>query len=488
VIDLVRNLHEADAKSRIVLYDGSARGDLLDARLPWSRWGAELCPRPQPMAWGKLHDFALDCVRYLNAGHEAWEALTIVDSDQLALRSGYREYLERTLADRSGLGLLASDARRQGPDTRVPPAVTAQAELALWRPFLARFPDGESKFVHWSFWPGTVLFHDAASALADLFAKDEQLRAILACSKLWATEEVLFPTLAALLGFRIEQNPCSARFVKYRTAYASRDVEAALGEPTAYFMHPVPRSYTDPIRTRVRQYQLAAQRGSQNNAAAAQHPRQLWPMLRVARSIEGWLDDEEAELLALTVQETLGAPSDRKRTLVEVGSYCGKATYVLASVIKSMAVDARVCAVDTFDGLLGALDRGAVRGSPSLDKFRRTLRQTEIEPWVETLIGRALELRWEDPVDFLLMDGLHDYASIAQDFSAFEAHLTPLARVAFHDCADYFPDVGRFVSELVANGGWAVSAQAGTLKILQRATTPASTAAIHLVDSMLQTG
>ncbi|AFE04862.1 hypothetical protein COCOR_02845 [Corallococcus coralloides DSM 2259] len=40
------------------------------------------------MKWGWLHDFALDCFRFA-LEHEAFDAMTIVDSDQLGLRPGY---------------------------------------------------------------------------------------------------------------------------------------------------------------------------------------------------------------------------------------------------------------------------------------------------------------------------------------------------------------------------------------------------------------
>ena len=46
-------------------------------------------------------------------------------------------------------------------------------------PFLRRFPGGESKFVHWSFWPGTVFARRAALDLVDRVDGDGYLREIL---------------------------------------------------------------------------------------------------------------------------------------------------------------------------------------------------------------------------------------------------------------------------------------------------------------------
>jgi len=493
VIDLVRNLRHLDGASPILLYDGSADGRLADARLPWSRWGVEWVPGARPMHWGRLHDFALDCARHLRASGRAYDVMTIVDSDQLGLRAGYVEHLARQLRDRAGLGLLSSDATHQGPATRIPPAATAQQEAALWQPFLRRFPDGERAFVHWTFWPSTVLTADALAALLDLFDHDAELQRILAASKLWATEEVLFPTLTRLLGFRVEPNPCAQRWVRYRVGYPPGEVDAALRDPAAFWMHPVPRRLDDPIRARIRQAHggYCAPRGAGVEPAAGPHARQLWPLLRTMRGIEGWLEDEEAELLAIAAREVLKAAADaapgassalaaanepaapasiaapRRRTLVEIGSFCGKATWVLAAIARASGRDAGVVAIDSFDGVIGCADR-PTRVAPTLDKFRRNLAALGIEPLVETIVGRAADQHWHRPIDLLLIDGLHDYASVASDFHALADHVAPHGAVLFHDCADYYPEVRDFVAELVASGEWREAARAGSMRMLLR--------------------
>ena len=62
-------------------------------------------PSPRPMAWGKLHEFAIDCMRFALQEFN-FETLTIVDSDQLALRPGYSEQLAACLAGRPRVGML----------------------------------------------------------------------------------------------------------------------------------------------------------------------------------------------------------------------------------------------------------------------------------------------------------------------------------------------------------------------------------------------
>src|SRR5262249_41934861 len=133
------------------------------------------------------------------------------------------------------------------------PAQAAYQEIELWRPLLRRFPQGEQKFVYWSFWPSTVVTANAARDLLQLLATDTTLREIMARTKIWATEEVILPTLIALLGYEVLANPCSYDYVKYRAPYTLPQIDAALARPEVFWLHPIPRRYDDPLRQRVRE-------------------------------------------------------------------------------------------------------------------------------------------------------------------------------------------------------------------------------------------
>jgi hypothetical protein len=238
----VRNLRYLDPESTVLLYNGGRDTELLKQRFPFERCGAIVHPNPRPMRWGWLHDFALDSMSFA-LDHLTFDTLTIVDSDQLCVRPGYAAYMGRRLAGQVGVGLLGNSPGAQPRDTRVAPAVAALKEFELWRPFLRRFEGGEEKFVHWTFWPSTVFTADAARDLVRLFDTDAQLRDIMRRSKLWATEEIIFPTLTALLGYRVAANPCSYDFVKYRARYSPRQISDAITRPDVFWVHPVPRQY-----------------------------------------------------------------------------------------------------------------------------------------------------------------------------------------------------------------------------------------------------
>ena len=462
-VDLVRNLRRLDPASPILLYDGSPGGDLLDPRLPWSRWGAEIVPGPSPMRWGTLHLFALDCIRHLERREH--DVMTIVNSDQLMLRAGYPDYLAAHAGAGLSRQLLSSDPTLQGPASRQGPAHSALAEIALWRPWLARFPDGEAKFVHWTFWPGTAIGADVGRAILALF-DDPELKAILAVSKLWATEEVIFPTFAALLGFDVVHNPCRADFVQYKTPWRAADLDRALAAPDAFFIHPVPRQLDNALRARLRD-RHDHYRAAPPAARPAAPAGPVSPLLPAMREIDGWLADEEGEALLAAAREALARPAAAGR-IVEVGSYCGKATFLLAHAARAAPIDAAVTAIDRFDGLLGSRDKPLERFPPSRVRFDHMVARHALAAWIEVRTGDAPSLGWSGAIDLLVVDGLHDYAAVAADFHAFEPWLGPDARAAFHDYADYYPGVRAFVDELAAGGGWQIESAAASLRILSR--------------------
>jgi hypothetical protein len=474
VVDLVRSLRYHDPDSVILLYNGGQNGELLNHGFPFARYGATPHPSPRPMKWGWLHGFALDSMRYA-LEHFEFDTLTVVDSDQLAVRPGYSRHLGAALRD--GVGMLGNSPGVQVAGTRVPPAEQAWREVELWRPYLRKFERGEEKFVHWTFWPSTVFTRDAARDLVRLFDADEQLRDIMGRSRIWATEEIVLPTLVALLGYEVAANPCSYDYVKYRYQYTVRQLEAACARADVFWMHPVPRRYDDALRRDLRarfgHYEREtrepepAEPASEPPRAASEPLLLTWPILARMRRVEGWFEEEEADLLiAVSARALKETPAPRR--LVEVGSYCGRATVVLGGVAQALDPSARIYAVDPHDGRVGALDQGLQQKRPTLERFRRNIEAASLGEMVEVIQKTSAEVEWDAPVALLLVDGLHDYANVARDFFRFADSIVPGGYAAFHDYADYYPGVQTFVNELITSGEYGKVAQAGSLVVLRR--------------------
>ena len=474
VDDLVANLRALHPGSPILLYNGGAEADLLAGldRLG----GVVVHPDPQPQAWGTLHRFALDAMRFA-LREVPFDTLTVVDSDQLALQAGFEAALAEAVADRPRLGMLSSAPARQPSRTRVGPPRTMYREGALWRPFLARFPGGADALVHWTFWPATVFTRAGAEALVDLFETDPQLPGLLRRSKTWATEEVLFPTFLAALGFEIGANVGSLDLVKYREAYSVEQLRAAARRPDVFWVHPVPRHFDDPLRAFIREH--VARLGAGGDGMARPRPATpvvpaprtpllaTLPILKRMRSVEGWLEDDEADLLIAATSEACRTLPDVK-AVVEVGSYCGRSTVVLGSVVQAFDPEGAVYAVDPHEGEVGAAGLDAHRTSPTFCTFQRTIARAGLEDVVHPIRQRSFDVAWDAPIRLLLIDGLHDYENVARDLRHFESHLAPGAFVAFHDYADYYPGVQRFVDEIVAGGGYRWLGRARSLAVVQR--------------------
>jgi hypothetical protein len=180
------------------------------------------------------------------------------------------------------------------------------------------------------------------------------------------------------------------------------------------------------------------------------------PLIERVRAIPGWLDDDEAELLVALVWRAV-ARCDAAALLVEIGSYCGRATTLMALAAHSLGrTNARVVALD--EPSLGPAPDG--RGP------RQALRDNLAATGIASMVACAPEdtqAPWEDGCDLILVDGRHDYASVDADVKRFAPHLHPGGLLVFHDYADYFPDVQRYVDGLLLGGDYAFVAHAGSL-------------------------
>lgn len=199
--------------------------------------------------------FALDVMR-LARRLCRFDAITIVESDQLLVKPGFTAAVLRALERDPRCGLLGSSqaGTRQGPLSPLTIARRAHAELPAWRPLLERFPRWQRSFVHYSFWPSLVLSGRAVDELlrwTDSDAGDAPDR-LLAASRITAAAELLVPTLVHLLGWELRASPANYRHCHWRQPLTEVDVLAAVAEPDVYWLHPVPRTLADPVRSLVR--------------------------------------------------------------------------------------------------------------------------------------------------------------------------------------------------------------------------------------------
>jgi hypothetical protein len=334
---------------------------------------------------------------------------------------------------------------------------------------LQSFPQGEQKFVHWTFWPSTVIFKEAMTPLLKLFNENIQLKAIMQQTRIWATEEIILPTLISLLGFDIVQNTCSDTYVQYRKDYTADDAAAAMNISGAYWMHPINRVYNDSARKFIRdEFHYYVNPEQKKDFTHLKSTGMLTlPLLNRIKAIDGWLEDQEADLLMVTaLKACIDIPPPHH--IVEIGSYHGKSTVVLGNVVKHFFPSARVYAIDPHEGNVGASDQGISILAPSLQKFKQHMAEEDLQPYVEIIQDYSFQVKWDEQINLLFIDGLHDYYNVSRDFWHFSPWVKSGGYIAFHDYADYYPGVIAFVDELLISGAYRKFNLAKSMIVIQK--------------------
>jgi tetratricopeptide (TPR) repeat protein len=204
---------------------------------------------------------------------------------------------------------------------------------------------------------------------------------------------------------------------------------------------------------------IAARLAEVHAVAAQAHPLPLArSIVERSQAIPGWFGADEAELLvALTLRAMAQCRNGDPPILVEIGSYCGRATVTMGLSAQSLGrTDARVIAVD--ESLLGP----GPEGRPPREVLRS---QLEAHGLTDLVICAPEDdpSPWQRTSRLVLVDGRHDYAGVRDDVERYVPRLAPGGLLVFHDYADYFPGVQRCVDELLAEPAFDFVAQAGSL-------------------------
>lgn len=167
---------------------------------------------------------------------------------------------------------------------------------------------------------------------------------------------------------------------------------------------------------------------------------------------------------------------------LEIGTYCGKSTVLLAQAAREVG-GTQIVTVDHHHGSeenqpgwewhdttmvdehSGLLD--------TLPSFRRTW-DDHVRDVVTAVVATTEQVAawWSTPVEFLFLDGNHVEEMAQHDYAAFAQHVTPGGLLAVHDV---FPDPNdggqapwHVVERALAEGFEQVSVT-GSLRVLRRA-------------------
>ncbi|MCQ8835443.1 class I SAM-dependent methyltransferase [Streptomyces malaysiensis] len=187
--------------------------------------------------------------------------------------------------------------------------------------------------------------------------------------------------------------------------------------------------------------------------------------------------DEGLALYAAAVRAgALGLP------LVEVGTYCGRSTILLADAARAAGTVAVTVDhhrgseeqqpgweyhdPDVVDPEVGRMD--------TLPTFRRTLHQAGLEDHVIAVVGRSPQVAavWGRPVGLVFIDGGHTDEHASADYEGWAPHLTPGGLLVIHDV---FPDPAdggqapyRIYRRALASGAFTEVSATHSLRVLRR--------------------
>ncbi|WP_440557377.1 class I SAM-dependent methyltransferase [Streptomyces sp. SCPE 10] len=189
--------------------------------------------------------------------------------------------------------------------------------------------------------------------------------------------------------------------------------------------------------------------------------------------------DEGLALYAAAVEAgALGLP------LLEVGTYCGRSTVLLADAARSAGVTALTVDhhrgseeqqpgweyhdPETVDPEVGLMD--------TLPAFRRTLFKAGLEDHVIALVGRSPQVAsvWGTPLGFVFIDGGHTDEHAGADYEGWAPHVAEGGLLAIHDVfpepADEFTGQApyRVYLRALGSGAFTEVAVSGSLRVLRR--------------------
>lgn len=159
--------------------------------------------------------------------------------------------------------------------------------------------------------------------------------------------------------------------------------------------------------------------------------KRLYPFHQVKAAIEkvdGWLTESEIKYLY-----SLACRGPGQGALVEIGSWKGKSTIILASGSRAVGRE-KVYAIDHHKGGLDQ-DQLGYEGVNTEAEFRQNIKAAGIEDHVIPMVMKSEEAvrGWEKPIRLLWIDGDHHYETVKNDFLLWEPYVITGGVIAFHD-------------------------------------------------------
>ena len=172
----------------------------------------------------------------------------------------------------------------------------------------------------------------------------------------------------------------------------------------------------------------------------------LWNQIPNWSLIQGWFS--HAEFYAQMVNQLPDSA-----VVVEIGAWRGSSTVCLASLIKQSQKQIKLHSVDTWQGSPGEQVHDQIQqhmGMTLFDDFKANLLMCEVQDVVTPLQMTSVQAsgQFEDhSVDFVMVDGGHDYECVTQDIASWRCKVKSGGIMAGDDYCETWPGVQQAVNE-----------------------------------------
>ncbi len=161
-----------------------------------------------------------------------------------------------------------------------------------------------------------------------------------------------------------------------------------------------------------------------------------------ADKVDGWLHPKEGRTLYKLANRCKGRGS-----IVEIGSWKGKST-IWISYGSREGCGAKVHAIDPHTG---SPEHAHLFGKVwTFDEFQRNIENARVKDMVIPHVdfSTAVARDFNEPVEFIFIDGLHEYEGVRDDFESWYPKVVNGGTIAFHD-STCWPGVYQLVIDRV---------------------------------------
>ena len=148
---------------------------------------------------------------------------------------------------------------------------------------------------------------------------------------------------------------------------------------------------------------------------------------KVTKSAHGWTSSRELASLYYSAKAV-----DGRGVIVEIGSWQGRSTIWIAQGSKDGA-NMEVYAIDPFTGSVENQRPGVKVWT--LNDFNHNLASAGVQDIVKPVVSTSenASKEWNKQIEFLFIDGDHEYEAAKKDFLLFSQHVINGGTIAFHD-------------------------------------------------------